>query len=217
MLRPVLNLLIDSYGPQHWWPADDAFEIMIGALLVQRTSWRNVELAMARLRGAQSLDPESIASLPADVLAHHIRPAGFYRMKAHRLRGLAGAVMARGGIPAMASLSTAELRQALLSLPGIGHETADAILLYAFERPVVVVDAYLRRLVTRLHGVEAVSDAELRRIVATEVETTSDLNEFHALIVEHGKRRCRAEPKCEVCCLRALCATAMQRAKAASR
>jgi endonuclease-3 related protein len=206
MLRRVFSQLLQTHGQQHWWPADDPFEVLVGALLVQRTAWRNVEQAIHRLREAGAIDSAVLASYPLSELEHLIRPAGFFRTKAGRLQGLARVVTEAGGITAMAKSSTTQLRQQLLSISGVGPETADAILLYAFERPVLVVDAYLRRLIGRCRGQRwATDDTRLRRCAAQELKHAAELNEFHALVVAHGKRICRPQPCCGQCCLQGEC------------
>ena len=148
------------------------------------------------------------ATASRESIERQIRPAGFYRTKASRLKALARFLVDRGGVRALEALPTDALRQALLSLEGIGPETADAICLYAFERPVVVIDAYLRRLCSRILGAsKAPSDDQVRASVATAITATSDLNEFHALVVAHGKTICAARPRCADCVLRRCCRT----------
>jgi endonuclease-3 related protein len=205
-VREVMN---DAYGPQDWWPGDSAFEIAAGAVLTQNTAWTNVEQALARLRTAGLLDPAAIVDLPLDALAQCIRPAGCFNVKARRLAALCRFWLDKGGERGLARLATGELRSALLAVHGVGPETADDILLYAFGRPVFVVDAYTRRLFGRLglargdEGYEA-----LRRSVETAVgRDPGALNELHALIVRHGKQACRPRPLCPRCCLQPYCRT----------
>lgn len=204
------------YGPQGWWPADDPFEVMVGALLVQRTSWSNAAQAIARLKARRILSSECLAGIAEVELQSIVEPAGFYRVKAHRLTRLAGFVENEGGVGTLGALPSGALRQKLLSVDGIGPETADAILLYAFERPAVVVDAYLRRILVRMHERwQAVTDDQIRREVSTRLDSADVLNEFHALAVAHGKSVCRSEPSCGNCCIRASCVTGL--ATAATR
>lgn len=208
MIRSSFERLAASYGPQHWWPAEHAFEVMVGAVLVQRTSWHNAELAVGALRDEGLLQPELLARADEPELCALIRSAGFYRAKARRLVGLARFVERAGGLSALARIETPALRQQLLELDGIGPETADAILLYCFDRPVCVVDAYLRRWFGRMSGQTDIADDELRRRITAQLREASELNEFHALIVEHGKRYCTARPRCDACGFRQQCAYA---------
>lgn len=199
---------LDYYGPQAWWPQREGpFEIMVGAVLVQRTSWANAARAIERLRGRRLLDAGRLASMPERELQALIEPAGFYRVKAGRLLGLAKAVTDAGGIDALAGRATDEVRSWLLAIHGVGAETADAILLYAFERPVVVVDAYLRRILERVHGSRGLTDEAIRRQVLDRLDDAARLNELHALAVAHAKTSCRSTPACPGCCVRALCRT----------
>jgi len=198
--------LAAAYGPQHWWPATDPFEIMLGAILVQRTAWRNAALALAELRKHALLGPEALAATNPDVVVELVRSAGFFRSKAARVRGLAAFVRDSGGIVALREWPTERLRETLLDLNGVGPETADAMLLYAFERPVVVIDEYLRRLVRRLRSPAVnMADEDLRESIFAAIDDVSRLNEFHALIVEHGKRHCASRPRCAGCPVRQQC------------
>jgi len=194
--------LAAAYGPQGWWPAEDAFEVMIGAILVQRTAWGNAARAIEELRKRALLEPTALAASNPEVLEQWIRSAGFFRAKARRLRELAAFTAGVGGTDALATWPTDRLRAALLELEGVGPETADSILLYAFDRPVVVVDEYLRRLVGRLGSTSPVlDDDDLRESIFAEIDEASRLNEFHALVVEHGKRHCGSRPRCSGCLL----------------
>jgi len=210
-LRTVLDRLAAAYGPQEWWPARDPFEMMAGALLTQRTTWRNAARALAALRRAGALAPETLTGLPTADLEALVRPAGTFRMKAARLQSMARWYIDSGGWKSLAVRSTQVLRADLLGLPGIGPETADDILVYAFERPVFVVDAYARRILSRYgwargdESYERLSDA----VASTIGRNTGLLGEFHALLVEHGKRHCRATPSCMRCPLAAQCRTGM--------
>ena len=206
----IFHRLAAAYGPQEWWPARDPFEMMAGALLTQRTAWRNAERAIAALRRAGALSPEALAVLPVPALEGLVRPAGTFRVKATRLRALARWYVGAGGCESLKRRPTPELRAELLSLPGIGPESADDILVYVFARPVFVVDAYARRILSR-HGwagggepYEQLS-ATVARALGGDAEV---LGEFHALLVEHGKRHCRSSPRCPGCPLAARCETA---------
>lgn len=198
--------LYAHYGPQGWWPARGPTEVMIGAVLTQHTAWRNVELALHRLREISRLTPASILALEPEHLSRLINPAGYPRVKAHRLRNLLGWCRERGGVAALRRTETSALRAELLAVHGVGPETADSILLYALQRPLFVVDAYTRRLFSRLgliDGAEPYDDIRLR--VERELRETQDLNEYHALIVRHGKDSCRVRPRCATCQLVKVC------------
>jgi len=205
MIRAAYERMLAEYGPQGWWPADEPFEIMVGALLVQQTTWAAAAMAVAALKDQGLLRCEALAAAPLEVLQRSIRPAGFFRVKSRRLNMLAQFVAAAGGVRALRERSTPRLRSELLALEGIGEETADAILLYAFERAVVVVDAYSQRWYARMRGTAAASVLELRTRVAGELAGVEELNEWHALVVEHSKRACRKTPLCARCCLNSDC------------
>jgi endonuclease-3 related protein len=177
---------------------------MLGAILTQNTAWTNVERALERLVQRCPLDAGSLLALPEAELADAIRPAGYFNVKARRLRAFCAAFVEAGGHDALAALDTPALRQALLAVNGIGPETADDMLLYAFERPVFVVDAYTRRLFTRLgllagdEGYETIR-TRFEQALGPDVPL---FNEYHALIVRHAKDLCRARaPRCAGCCL----------------
>lgn len=204
----VYAALLSAHGAQRWWPGDGPFEIMAGALLVQRTTWRSADIAIGRLKGRDLLEPESLSAADSADVETCIRGAGFFRTKAARLGKLARFVVDHGGLAQLEAKPTRELRALLLALDGVGPETADAILLYAFNRPAVVVDAYLRRLAQRLTAAEpAPADPDLRDWVETAIDDPIHLNEFHALVVVHGQRTCRPEPRCGSCEIRTLCRT----------
>lgn len=203
----VYRRLFRAHGSQHWWPGDSKFEIMIGAVLTQNTAWTNVERAIANLKSAGALSPEGIAQAPSRRLARWLRPSGYFNVKAKRLRAICQWLLAQGGIRKLERMSSVELRAALLAVHGIGPETADDILLYAFDCPVFVIDAYTRRIFERLGLVEGHENYEiLRRRFEDALGPKVDLyNEYHALIVYHGKHVCRTRPLCEQCCLRREC------------
>ncbi len=206
-IRDVYETLDLAYGPQHWWPAETPFEVMVGAVLTQNTAWTNVERALARLAARTRLDAESILGLDEAELADAIRPAGYFNVKARRLRAFCRGLLDAGGMDGLGALDTADLRRVLLAINGIGPETADDMVLYAFERPVFVVDAYTRRIFARLgllagdEGYETVRSL-FERALGPDVPVC---NAYHALIVRHGKDVCRTKPNCGACCLRADC------------
>lgn len=181
---------------------------MVGSILTQNTAWKNVERAIGNLKQAGRLDPQVIVALAPDDLAILLRPAGYFNVKAKRLQSFCKALLAAGGEPAYQRLPTAALRHALLAIHGIGAETADDMLLYAFERPVFVIDAYTRRLLQRLglaHGEE--SYEQLRKGFEQALGPDVGLfNEYHALIVRHAKAHCRVRPVCPDCPLADGCA-----------
>lgn len=208
-LIDIYNRLFASYGPQHWWPADDPFEVIVGAILTQSAAWTNVEQAISNLKAAQALTPAALHELPQERLAHLIRPSGYYNAKALKLKAFADRLHSRysGDLGRLFTLDTATLRQELLSIHGVGEETADSILLYAARRPVFVIDAYTRRIMGRL-GLDADKDSyrALQALFAQNLPRDERLfNEYHALLVRHGKDVCRKIPDCPRCCLRALC------------
>jgi endonuclease-3 related protein len=204
--RELMHVLSDRHGPQQWWPAESPFEVMVGAMLVQRTSWTTAARAIERLRTKRLLDAARLRRMRPAALAELIKPAGFYRQKAPRLIALADFVYRAGGTARLASHDTEALRFRLLDVPGVGEETADAILLYAFERPVVVDDAYARRIIGRIGGTHPNRDS-VRAFASLLVEhgDVLALNELHALIVVHAKDVCRATPVCQRCPLEARC------------
>ncbi|MCB2263617.1 MAG: endonuclease III domain-containing protein [Candidatus Thiosymbion ectosymbiont of Robbea hypermnestra] len=207
-LRAVYRRLLAEYGPQHWWPGDSPFEVMIGAILTQNTAWANVERGLGRLCDRIPLTPQAILSLPGDELAACLRPVGYFNLKSQRLQAFCRAYLEAGGLAGLRTLETEALRHWLLRIHGIGPETADDMLLYAFERPVFVVDAYTRRVFERLGVLTENLDYEtIRRGFETALGQDVPLfNEYHALIVRHGKELCRrTRPRCPQCCLHASC------------
>jgi endonuclease-3 related protein len=200
------------YGRQQWWPGDTPFEVAVGAVLTQNTSWSGVERAIASLLAEDALDPQRIAAMSSERLAAIIRPCGYFNVKAKRLQALVRWWLDRGGFAAIAALPTDQLRRQLLSVNGIGPESADDILLYAFERPVFVIDAYTRRIFLRLGlapaaASERPTDYEqwrhwFERHLPPEVAL---YNEYHALIVAHAKQHCRTRPRCSDCPLAGDC------------
>jgi len=211
-LRRLFDDLLSFHGGQHWWPGESRFEIAVGAILVQRTSWANAGAAIAALRSAGLLDRHSLSRVSPSVVEMHIRPAGFYRQKAKTALRFAEWLDHVGGFSALADLSAGEVRVGLLSLRGIGPETADCILLYALERPTFVVDAYARRILERV-GVCPDAGRQSYEALQTWVEQhlpadTPLYNEYHALLVAHGQSLCRPRPDCGACPLARGCAYA---------
>lgn len=204
MLQEVYDRLLAAFGPQHWWPGDTPFEVIVGAVLVQNTAWRNVERAIENLRDAGVMEPAKLYALSENELAELIRPAGYYQVKARRLRNLLQLVVEAydGSLEEMFRSDLATLRGSLLGVSGIGPETADAILLYAGKLPTFVVDTYTHRVLAR-HGWIGY-DADYHTIKehfeASLPQDAALYNEYHALLVRLGKEYCRKTgPKCETC------------------
>jgi len=207
-LREVYQRLLDAFGPQHWWPGQSPFEVMVGAVLVQNTAWKNVERAIEELREAGLLEPRVLHRLPVEQLQELIRPAGYYRLKARRLANLLDFVVGEygGSLDAMFATPQSTLRQQLLGVNGVGPETADSILLYAGGLPTFVVDTYTARVLKR-HGwiePEAGYQAIKEHFESSLEEDVQLYNEYHALLVRLGHFHCRKTPKCDGCPLRHL-------------
>ncbi|MRR09431.1 endonuclease III domain-containing protein [bacterium] len=202
-LTGIYRILLKRFGPQHWWPGDTPFEVMAGAILTQNTNWRNVERAIANLKGAGLLEPRRIGSATNARLPELVRPSGFFNQKAAYLREYCRYYVATYGadVERMRAVSTKRLREELLSLRGIGPETADSILLYALGKPVFVIDAYTRRVFSR-HGVldGRAPYRELQGRFMSRLPRSARLyNEYHALIVRLAKEHCRKTPICAGC------------------
>lgn len=202
-LTAIYERLADHYGSTDWWPGDTPFEIAVGAVLTQNTNWSNVERAIANLKRAKLLGPRKILACQDGILEDALRPSGYFRVKARRLRSFCRFLedRYRGSMRRMAKQPLDALRAELLEVDGIGPETADDILLYACEKPVFVVDAYTRRILSR-HGLctPDIAYEPLRALFENHLE--SDLvmfKEYHGLLVYTGKDFCRRTPKCENC------------------
>lgn len=206
-LRIVFKTLLSRYGPQHWWPGDSSFEVMVGAVLTQNTAWSNVERAIDNLKTAELLSLDRMLAITEAELAQLIQPAGYFNIKARRLISLCRFIRDRGGERRLMGIPTQRFRSALLEVHGIGPETADDILLYAFERPVFVIDAYTRRLFSRLGMITGAEPYEVLRR-GFEAGLGPDVNlfsEYHALIVRHAKQVCAGKPRCDRCPLATEC------------
>lgn len=212
--KPVVEVfqkLFSVYGEQHWWPAKTPFEVCVGAILTQNTAWKNVEKAIENLQKRNLLSPSKILSTPSEILEICIKPAGFYVQKSLYLKTFSSFLTKRGGFEQLKKIETGALRRELLSIKGIGRETADSILLYAFDKPSFVVDAYTKRLFFRL-GIskrEKEKYEPVKSLVEMEIpprtENVKVYKELHALIVEHGKNYCRKSPLCQECPLKMMC------------
>jgi len=203
-LSSAYERLLAAFGPQHWWPGDSPFEIMVGAVLVQNTAWRNVERAINNLREAGVMNPRALYALPPAELAELIRPAGYFQVKAKRLRNLLKVVIDEydGSLDAMYETSLEILREQLLAIHGIGPETADAILLYGGGLATFVVDTYTHRVLARHGSIGYDADYhEIKDYFESALPADAKLyNEYHALLVRVGKEFCRkTEPQCNTC------------------
>lgn len=207
-LQSAYSRLLSAYGPQGWWPAESPFEMAVGAILTQNTAWTHVERAIENLRDAGVLEPAAMYALNAEELAELIRPAGYYRLKAGRLRNLVQVIVDEfgGDFSAMLELSTGSLRETLLGIKGIGPETADSIVLYAAQKPVFVVDNYTARVAKRHGWVDFEADYyQLQETFQFSLEEDVQLfNEYHALIVRVAKSHCKSQPLCDGCPLQPL-------------
>jgi len=201
--KAVYRALFKRWGPQHWWPGETPLEVAVGAVLTQNTNWRNVEKAIANLKKSGALNVRSLSQMPAKTLAGRIRPAGYFNMKARRLKAFIETVRKTSGftMKKMEQIETGTLRGILLNTNGIGPETADSILLYAFGRPVFVVDAYTRRMLERHRWTdEGAAYDDIASLFTESCPRDSSLyGEYHALIVKLGKEHCRKRALCEGC------------------
>ena len=212
-LQKVYRRLYQSYGPQGWWPGDGPFDVVVGAILTQAVSWTNVERAIRNLKTADAWSFPALHRLADGELAALLRPAGYFNAKARKLKAFAAYVLEQydGDLAAMLARDTQALRAELLSLYGIGPETADDILVYAAGRPSFVIDAYTIRILKRL-GLTPESGqggyGDFQQLFHQQLPLDAALfNEFHALLDWHAKVACRKVPLCADCCLRAICLT----------
>ena len=208
IISEIYTRLFACFSPQHWWPGDTPFEVMVGAILTQSASWHNVEIAIDSLKQAGMLSPKALRELPLAKLAGYVHSSGYYNAKAKKLKAL---VQWLGRYEDdIAKAFTGELddkRNELLNIHGIGPETADSILLYAVGKPVFVIDAYSRRIIERI-GIAPQKDnyTAYQRLFMSNLEQDARLfNEYHALLVKLGKDMCRKKPLCRLCCLKDVC------------
>ncbi len=208
LLLNIYRKLYEAYGPRHWWPGETPFEVMVGAILTQNTSWRNVEKAIQNLKARKVLYVRGIHQLKRSQLASLIRSSGYFRIKADRLKSFVNFLLENygGNLGKMRKERLNILRRGLLSIKGIGSETADSILLYGFRKPIFVVDAYTKRILSR-HGIlsERASYEEVQRLFMDHLPKNERLfNEYHALLVHLGKTLCKKTPRCDVCPLKGI-------------
>jgi endonuclease-3 related protein len=208
-LLDIHHRLLNYYGPQHWWPADSPFEVIIGAILTQSAAWGNVEKAITNLKARGALSPAALRQLPIEELSQLIYPSGYYNAKALKIKSFAHWLEKYydNDLDRLFALDMPLLRQELLSVHGIGEETADSIILYAAQKAIFVIDAYTRRIVSRL-GLEPPTNsyAVFQDLFMQHLPHDERLfNEYHALFVCHGKTTCKRLPLCQGCCLSSLC------------
>ena len=205
-LEKIYQRLFKHFGPQHWWPGETRIEIIVGAILTQNTNWGNVKKAIHNLKLKGKLSAQALYDIPVSELASLIRPAGYFNAKAKRLKNFIHYLFKEydGALEKMAREPFEILRPKLLSVNGIGPETADSILLYAFAKPVFVVDAYTKRIFYRhnLSPLKADYTTHQNIFMNTLEEDAQMFNEYHALLVNLGKDFCRPRPRCEECPLR---------------
>jgi len=208
-LAAIYECLLAAYGPQNWWPARSPFEVMVGAILTQSAAWGNVEKAISRLEEAGALSAAALRRINEAELSNLIYCCGYYRAKARKLKALAEWLKeaCNDDLGRLFAADIESLRRQLLAVHGIGPETADSILLYAAAKPTFVIDAYTRRILSRLGlalGKESYDD--LKRLFEENLPVDVPLyNEYHALLVRHGKDVCRQKPLCQGCCLKDMC------------
>lgn len=202
-LTEIYDRLYRAYGPQKWWPGETPFEVLVGAVLVQNTAWKNVERAIANLREQGLMTPNKLYALPPDELADLIRSAGYFRLKAQRLRNLLTLIVEKydGSLEALFDQDVESLRRELLTVKGVGPETADSIVLYAAGLPSFVVDTYTHRVLARHGWIEPEADYhQIKEHFESQLPVDVPLyNEFHALLVRVGHHHCRKTPTCEGC------------------
>ena len=236
-LKKIYSLFHDKYGPQGWWPLlslhqnnsnplnrgvfkgyhpqdyshpetdKDKFEIMLGALLTQNTSWVNAEKALLALQENELLEPHAILKETQEKIGELIKPSGYFNQKSERLQIISQFIL-DNPIEDLEQLDVAELRKILIKIKGIGSETADSIILYAFKKPIFVVDTYTKRIFSRYGMIEPKAKYEVvQELLHSNLESSHELfNEYHALIVEHAVRHCSTKPICEGCVLESMCA-----------
>ena len=208
-LLNIYHQLMARYGPQNWWPAQESFEVIVGAILTQSAAWGNVEKAMANLKSAGALSPAALRRLPSSELARIIHPCGYYNAKTLKLKSFAY-WLGNHYADSLNQLFAADiycLRQQLLSINGIGQETADSIILYAANKPIFVIDAYTRRIINRI-GLAPNNNSYIayQSLFMDNLPTDTQLfNEYHGLLVCLAKNACRSRPLCQQCCLNDIC------------
>ncbi len=208
-LLNIYHQLMARYGPQNWWTAEEPFEVIVGAVLTQSAAWGNVEKAIANLKSAKALSSQAIRQLPLTELARLVHPCGYYNAKALKLKSFAYWLGNHHAddLDRLFATDTNHLRPQLLSIHGIGPETADSIILYAANKPIFVIDAYTRRIISRLGlAPDSNSYAAYQALFMNNLPADASLfNEYHALLVCLAKNACRSRPLCQQCCLNSIC------------
>lgn len=217
LLIQIYAKLFEAYGPRHWWPGETPFEVMVGAILTQNTSWRNVEKAIQCLKAKKVLNVKGIHQLKRTELASLIKSSGYFRIKADRLKAFIDFIFEEydGSMKRMRREKVEVLRPKLLKVKGVGPETADSILLYGLRKPIFVVDAYTKRILSR-HGIisEKASYDEVQKLFMDHLPRDGRLfNEYHALLVHLGKTLCKKIPRCALCPLKGVERRRVQGAK----
>jgi endonuclease-3 related protein len=214
LLMKIYDKLYKAYGPRHWWPGETSFEVMVGAILTQNTSWRNVEKAIQRLKEGNVLSVEGLYQLKIQELASLIKSSGYYRIKAERLKAFVEFLCKNydGNIKRMGKDELETLREKLVGVKGIGPETADSILLYGLGKPIFVIDAYTKRILSRHRIVsERASYGEIQKLFMGHLPHDKRLfNEYHALFVHLGKTLCKRVPRCDICPLKGIAYSHME-------
>ena len=204
----LYEFLLSHFGPQRWWPAETPFEVVVGAILTQQVAWKNVEKAIENLKNKHVLDPCKLSNLSLEKLESYVKPTGFYRQKARRLKDICTYIFKEynSNLKGLFNKGTSSLRAELLSLEGIGPETADSIILYAAEKLSFVIDAYTKRICERLQLTDDLNYEPLKRFFENSIpEDVEVYKEFHALLVELGKNYCKTKPVCKDCPLNKKC------------
>jgi endonuclease-3 related protein len=208
LLMNIYRKLYQAYGPRDWWPAETSFEVMVGAILTQNTSWRNVEKAIQKLKGKGVLNPEGIHDLKKTQLASLIKSSGYYRIKTDRVKAFVNFLFEEfdGDLKRMGRERLGELREKLLGVKGIGPETADSILLYGLKKSIFVVDAYTKRILSRHKMIsENTAYEEVQKLFMEHLPLDEKLfNEYHALLVHLGKTVCKKIPRCDICPIKSI-------------
>ena len=211
-LLDIYKRLFRRYGPQHWWPGDGAFEVIIGAILTQAASWEGVDKALANLKARGLLEPAALRTVDQQELADLIKPSVYFNVKTQKIKAFVHHLWEHynGNLEAMLDMDAHHLRGELMSIYGIGEETADDIVLYAANKPMFVIDSYTRRILGRL-GLSPTRDtyASYQAIFMDNLPHDANLfNEYHALLDQHGSETCRkSTPACGECCLLDICPT----------
>ena len=216
-LLNIYHQLMARYGPQNWWPAQGPFEVIVGAILTQSAAWGNVEKAIVNLKSAKALSPQALRRLPSAELARLVHPCGYYNAKALKLKSFAYWLgnHYNDDLDKLLATDTDPLRKQLLSIHGIGQETADSIILYAANKPVFVIDAYTRRIINHIDlAPDSNSYTAYQELFMDNLPADANLfNEYHALLVCLAKNVCRNHPLCQQCCLNNVCRSSAVDAK----